>query len=115
MYTDAGKTVFARALIRGLAGDPGLEVPSPTFTLTQTYETPQGSVHHYDLYRLSHAEDIYELGLEDSLEAAITIVEWPVRLGALAPARRIDVHITSPGDGPTSRAIVITRTDDQTG
>ena len=81
----AGKTVFARALIRACAGDPALDVPSPTFTLAQTYDTPRGTVWHFDLYRIEDEEEIYELGWEDALSDGIVIVEWPQRLGSLAP------------------------------
>jgi tRNA threonylcarbamoyl adenosine modification protein YjeE len=105
----AGKSVFARALIRALAGDKDLEVPSPTFTLVQTYDTPVGPVHHYDLYRLTQTDEIYELGWEDSLSQAITIVEWPERLGTLAPQRRLDIRITSIKNEPDSRDIEIIR------
>ena len=107
----AGKSVFARALIRALAGDKNLEVPSPTFTLVQTYDTPTGPVHHYDLYRLTQTDEIYELGWEDSLSPAITIVEWPERLGTLAPHRRLDIRITSIKNEPDSRDIEIIRPD----
>ncbi len=58
----AGKTTFARALIRYLAGDDAIEVPSPTFTLLQTYELPQFPLVHADLYRLSGAAELAELG-----------------------------------------------------
>ncbi|MCD8566753.1 MAG: tRNA (adenosine(37)-N6)-threonylcarbamoyltransferase complex ATPase subunit type 1 TsaE [Alphaproteobacteria bacterium] len=102
-----GKSVFARALIRALAGEPGLDVPSPTYTLVQTYETPVGEVFHFDLYRLSVPEEIYEIGWEDALAEGIVIVEWPERLESLLPARRIDVRITGGGEGPDSRRIEV--------
>jgi N-acetylmuramate 1-kinase len=77
----SGKTSFARALIRSLAGDPRLEVPSPTFTLMQLYETPRGPVTHADLYRLAGPEELHELGVEEAAEAGILLVEWPERGG----------------------------------
>src|SRR6266481_2555620 len=73
----AGKTTFARALIRYLAGDEAIEVPSPTFTLMQTYDLPQFPLVHADLYRLSGAAELAELGFDDLLEDAVVMVEWP--------------------------------------
>ena len=95
----AGKSVFARALIRTLAGDPALEVPSPTFTLVQTYETTRGAVWHFDLYRLKGPEEIYELGWDEALAEGIVLVEWPERLGGLAlqPAFAINFQTTENG------------------
>jgi tRNA threonylcarbamoyladenosine biosynthesis protein TsaE len=83
----AGKSAFARAFLRSLCNDPGLEVPSPTFTLVQSYDLPGGgAAHHFDLYRLSGAvADLRELGWEEAREG-IVLVEWPERLGALRPA-----------------------------
>ena len=78
----AGKTTLARAMIRELARDPALEVPSPTFTLMQPYETGSGrTVIHADLYRLRGPDELVELGFDELSETAITLVEWPERLG----------------------------------
>lgn len=93
-----GKSVFARAVIRALSGDEGREVPSPTFTLVQTYETPKGGVWHFDLYRLKDPEEIFELGWEEALAEGIVIVEWPGRLGPYAPKNCINIHITGQDD-----------------
>lgn len=90
-----GKSVFARALIRTLTGNPEQEVPSPTFTLLQTYDTPMGEVWHFDLYRLKDPEEVYELGWEEALAGTISIIEWPERLGYLLPADRIDIHLSA--------------------
>jgi hypothetical protein len=96
----AGKSTFARALIRALAGDPELEAPSPTFTLMQSYDTPRGAVVHADLYRLASPEEVHELGLAEALEEAIGLVEWPDRLnGLFDAARRLDVHLALLPDG----------------
>ncbi|MFU0505885.1 tRNA (adenosine(37)-N6)-threonylcarbamoyltransferase complex ATPase subunit type 1 TsaE [Pseudaminobacter sp. NGMCC 1.201702] len=76
----AGKTTLARSLIRALAADADLEVPSPTFTLVQAYDA-RIPVHHFDLYRLSSADELDELGFEDALEQGIALVEWPERAG----------------------------------
>lgn len=94
-----GKSVFARALIRALTKNPAQDVPSPTFTLVQTYDSPAGEIWHFDLYRLKNPEEVYELGWEDALSGAISIIEWPERLGPLLPAARTDIHITATPDG----------------
>ena len=77
----AGKTHFARAFIRARQGDAAEDVPSPTFTLVQTYDDPQGSeIWHADLYRLTDPSELAELGLDEALESAICLIEWPERL-----------------------------------
>ncbi|MEM7012789.1 MAG: tRNA (adenosine(37)-N6)-threonylcarbamoyltransferase complex ATPase subunit type 1 TsaE, partial [Verrucomicrobiota bacterium] len=73
----AGKSTFARALIRTLADDNALEVPSPTFTLVQSYELPRFDLAHLDLYRLEEPEEIEELGLPDLLQTGAALIEWP--------------------------------------
>jgi len=80
----AGKTSFARALIQSRLG-PEEEVPSPTFTLVQTYEGPDYDIWHCDLYRLTSADELVEIGLEDAFETALCLIEWPDRLGDAAP------------------------------
>ncbi len=84
----AGKTALARAFVRARAGRD-LEVPSPTFTLVQTYDAPGGVVWHFDLYRLTAPEEAVELGLEEALADGICLIEWPERLGALLPGHRL--------------------------
>ncbi len=91
-----GKSVFARAAIRHLCADQALDVPSPTFTLVQIYDTAQCPVWHFDLYRMTDAEDIYELGWDDALADAITIIEWPERLGGLIPRDKLDIVLEAP-------------------
>jgi tRNA threonylcarbamoyl adenosine modification protein YjeE len=105
----AGKTTFARALIRYLARDDTIEVPSPTFTLTQTYSLPGFTVVHADLYRLSGTGELAELGLDDAPEGAVTLVEWPDRATGFLPNNRLDIALTlEPQHGPTARSVRIT-------
>lgn len=80
----AGKSAFARALIRARLGRME-DVPSPTFTLVQTYEDPKGDIWHCDLYRLTHPDEALELGLGEAFETAICLIEWPDRLGDETP------------------------------
>jgi tRNA threonylcarbamoyladenosine biosynthesis protein TsaE len=84
----AGKTAFARALLRAATGDPALDVPSPSFTLLQSYDTRLGPVHHYDLWRLDGPEALAELGWDDARDD-IVLVEWPDRLGFCTPAEAL--------------------------
>lgn len=86
----AGKSVFCRAFIQELAGE-SIDVPSPTFTLVQNYDTPKGTIWHFDLYRLEEAEEIYEIGWEEALSDGIILVEWPERLGNLLPEIRKEI------------------------
>jgi len=105
----AGKTAFARALIRALSprGETE-EVPSPTFTLLQTYATPGLTISHFDLYRLAGPQEVAELGFNDSLQTGAALVEWPDRLGYLLPSDRLDMvlHFET-GSGPDSRSAEI--------
>ena len=90
----AGKTTLARALIRHLAGDPRVEVPSPTFTIMQTYDLPRFPLVHADLYRVSGSSELAELGFEDLPLTAVTLLEWPDRAAAFLPADRLDITLT---------------------
>src|ERR1700690_3736304 len=87
----AGKTTFARALIRHLAGDDTIEVPSPTFTLMQAYALPRFTLTHADLYRLSGPAELAELGFDELSEGGVTLLEWPDRAAGFLPADRLDV------------------------
>lgn len=110
----AGKTSFARGVIAEFAreaGQPVPEVPSPTFTLVQTYEFPRAALWHFDLYRIERPDDAFELGIEEALAEGIALIEWPERLGTLLPARRIDVRLAFAGDAE-ARDIAIETTAD---
>jgi tRNA threonylcarbamoyladenosine biosynthesis protein TsaE len=87
-----GKTRFARAFVDTLTGERE-EVPSPTFTLVQTYDSPAGPIWHFDLYRLSRPDEAYELGIEEALTDGISLIEWPDRAQALLPEERLDLTL----------------------
>lgn len=89
----AGKTHFSRNLIQSLM-DPVEDVPSPTFTLVQIYDVPMGELWHADLYRLSHADEVEELGLLAAFEDAVCLVEWPDRLAELSPAHALTLRLS---------------------
>jgi hypothetical protein len=89
----AGKTTFARALIRLLTGDPDLETPSPTFTLMQIYDTPGFPIVHADLYRVKDASELTELGWEEAAEGALVLVEWAERAGSVLTGDRLDIAL----------------------
>jgi tRNA threonylcarbamoyladenosine biosynthesis protein TsaE len=92
----AGKTELARAAIRAAIGS-AVEVPSPTFTLVQVYQTGRAPVWHFDLYRLSSPEEVVELGWDEARTDGIVLVEWPDRLGPFLPEDRLDVHLEEDG------------------
>ncbi|MEO0486756.1 MAG: tRNA (adenosine(37)-N6)-threonylcarbamoyltransferase complex ATPase subunit type 1 TsaE [Pseudomonadota bacterium] len=102
----AGKTTFARALIQTLLEVPE-DVPSPTFTLVQTYETARFDVWHCDLYRLTSADELTEIGLEEAFEHAVTLIEWPDRLGDMRPEHAITLHF-EPADAADARVLTVT-------
>lgn len=106
----AGKTSLARAIIQSrlAAMDRIEDVPSPTYTLVQTYDLGEVEIWHADLYRLGHSSELFELGLDDAFEAAIVLVEWPDRLGDLVPTSALKIRIDVDGDGRR----VTFRTDD---
>jgi tRNA threonylcarbamoyladenosine biosynthesis protein TsaE len=97
----AGKTHLARSIIQERLSTGGRleEVPSPTYTLVQTYDDGACEVWHADLYRLTDPNEAVELGLEAAFESAIVLVEWPDRLGSLAPSDALEVLLEPSGDG----------------
>ncbi|MDG6094498.1 tRNA (adenosine(37)-N6)-threonylcarbamoyltransferase complex ATPase subunit type 1 TsaE [Acetobacter sp. AN02] len=86
----AGKSTFARAFVRARAQDPALDVPSPTFTLVQVYEFPDGDIAHFDLWRLDGEEALEEIGWDEA-RAGIVLAEWPDRLGSLLPPEALRI------------------------
>ena len=100
----AGKTAFARALIGALGVAD--EVPSPTFTLVQSYEAVAMQIRHFDLYRIESPEELLELGWSDGPDVALMLVEWPDRAGRFLPASRLDLAFGF-GDGPGSRTVMV--------
>ena len=103
-----GKSAFARFVIQAACGAP-CDVPSPTFTLVQTYESAQGiDILHMDLYRLEAPEDVLALGVEDSFIEAANLVEWPMKMGHYWPQNAIDITLDfAKGD---ERHVTITAT-----
>ncbi len=98
----AGKSTLARALIRALADDAALDVPSPTFTLVQSYGG-RLPVHHFDLYRLSSPRELDELGFGEALAEGAALVEWPERAAGLMPAGAVTVALLHQGEGRLAR------------
>lgn len=101
----AGKSLFARGFIQSLAGED-TEVPSPTFTLVQTYDSAKGEIWHFDLYRIQDPDEIFEIGWEDATNGVnITLAEWPERAGPYMPQNARNIRLTIMEDG--SREIEI--------
>ncbi|MDA8637384.1 tRNA (adenosine(37)-N6)-threonylcarbamoyltransferase complex ATPase subunit type 1 TsaE [Rhodospirillales bacterium] len=102
----AGKTAFARALINAM---PGVveDVPSPTFTLVQTYQRGDAEIWHFDLYRLEVPEDAFELGIEDAFADAISLIEWPDKLGGYLPSRHLRITLAQDGESDTRTLEII--------
>jgi len=105
----AGKTAAARAMIRYLAGDDALEVPSPTFTLAQVYDLPPFPLLHADLYRINDPAELEEIGLSPLPEGTVALIEWPERAPSALPEDRIDIALSHrPALGSAARAAEIT-------
>jgi tRNA threonylcarbamoyl adenosine modification protein YjeE len=104
----AGKSALARAVIGALLGNPGAEIPSPSYTLVNVYETALGPVWHADLYRLSgEAEEMEELGLDEAFGTALVLVEWPERMGTELPPRRADISLAMADAGGRNVAVTL--------
>ncbi len=106
----AGKTTFARCFIHARAaihGEAETEVPSPTFTLVQTYPLADGAVWHFDLYRVIKPEEAVELGIDDAFAEGISLIEWPARLGSLLPDDWLEIRIEEDG-APQARRVTLT-------
>jgi len=99
----AGKSTLARALIRELT-TPDEDVPSPTFTLVQFYETAAFPLAHFDLYRLTSPDEAWEIGLDEALDEGAALIEWPGRLEGRLPPDRLDIEISLEDGGETRRA-----------
>ena len=81
-----GKTTFVRTLIQRLLGN-SVDVPSPTFTLLQSYDTPNFTIYHFDFYRLKSPDEAYEVGIEDAFSDGVSMIEWPDKIGAHLPSK----------------------------
>jgi tRNA threonylcarbamoyl adenosine modification protein YjeE len=103
----AGKTTFARAFIRAVLDDPAADVPSPTFTLLQTYATSRFPISHVDLYRVASASELDELGFDEAVTGSVMLLEWPERAEAALPASRLDIDLESTVD-PLRRTLHLT-------
>ncbi len=106
----AGKTFFARHLIQSLLYE-NEDVPSPTFTLVQVYDTSLGELWHTDLYRLNSLDEVEELGLSEAFESAVCLVEWPERLGDLAPDSSLRIDFDVCNDNQEKRRIALEWSD----
>ncbi|MCB2081191.1 MAG: tRNA (adenosine(37)-N6)-threonylcarbamoyltransferase complex ATPase subunit type 1 TsaE [Hyphomicrobiales bacterium] len=90
----AGKTTLARAMIHALCTDTTPDVTSPTFALLHVYDSPRAPIYHFDLYRLKHVDELWELGLEDALNEGISFIEWPEIAANYLPEARLQLKLT---------------------
>ncbi len=125
----SGKTHFARSVIKWLMAAPDEEpfpsfkfdlvkswsdtedIPSPTYTLVQTYDTSAGEIWHADLYRVGVVEEVVELGMIDEFETSICLVEWPEQLGELTPKNALSIKFEIDPDHEDYRHLTISWTD----
>lgn len=104
-----GKSVFSRAFVQSLC--PVEDVPSPTFTLVQTYDAPDFEIYHYDLYRLKSPEEIWELNIEEAMSTGVCLIEWPEKMQNYLPRDIFKVEISSSSEG--GRCFLITVNTEQ--
>lgn len=109
----AGKSVFARAIISSLLAKSGMEedIPSPTFTLVQSYETEEFDIWHVDLYRIESELEIIELGLEEAFETSLCIIEWGEKLGRFTPDNHIEISFEPMTSFKSGRRLTFTTKD----
>lgn len=101
-----GKSVFCRSFIRALT-TPDEEVPSPTFTLVQQYDSAAGEIYHYDFYRLEQPDDSLEVGIEESFVDGINLIEWPSKLGSYLPWDCLHITLALGEDEGDSRTLTL--------
>lgn len=92
-----GKTVFSKGVIRALSKS-NIDVPSPTFTIVQSYDCDKGVIYHFDFYRLKNPQEAFEIGIEDAFSDGICLIEWPEKITSLLPKKHISVHFKIDGD-----------------
>ena len=92
-----GKSVLARSFVQTLCGN--IEVPSPTFTLLQSYEARDFDIYHFDLYRIKSPEEIFEIGMEEAVYSGVSLVEWPEKMGGYVPKDVFKIEISSEKEG----------------
>ena len=93
-----GKTTFVRALVAQLL-QKQVDVPSPTFTLLQSYDTPNFVLYHFDCYRLKYPEEAYEIGIEDAFCDGVSLIEWPEKIASILPAKHKAISFELLPDG----------------
>jgi tRNA threonylcarbamoyladenosine biosynthesis protein TsaE len=103
-----GKSTFSRYFIQSLVGE--IDVPSPTFTIVQTYSLDDFDIYHYDMYRLKHYEEAYELGIDEAFYGAVNLIEWPEKIKPLLPKKAWNITINTQG---TTRLFEITASNDE--
>ena len=103
-----GKSVLARAFVQELCGNT--EVPSPTFTLLQTYEAPDFDIYHFDLYRIKSPDEIFEIGVEDAIYSGVSLIEWPEKMSPYLPRDVIKLELLPFNNG---RKLIISSKSDK--